>query len=209
MLENQEILKEEINKLNQQISLLGQLRPKLTSLEIENARLVAERKQWTGFLDGDQDPYTITKSLAKLKIENKSLLESIQQLQDKCRELTVNSKSYSSTIDDLNKKINNQILEIEQSNHEKNRISKSRALSIREIELLKNQLSLYNLEDSMSDVKLDEIKSVYISELQNLLQEYKSTVLNLEDEIKNKVVESIVIEKQIVDHGKEDTGLLN
>ncbi|KAF9429648.1 coiled-coil domain-containing protein mad1 [Podila epigama] len=178
MYRNAEVLKEEKTALQQKLTMLDDLRVKYGMLEVQNGVLRKEKQQWLAFLNESDSkefnsPHDLAKTIALLRREQSALISTNGELEAALR-------SRDSFINQLETQLQNVkriLVEQEQKmatlSAEARRSEQSKALALRQVENLKEQLKSYDTEEAtLMGGSFDNSKNIRVAELEKLVEEY-------------------------------------
>ncbi|KAJ3410220.1 Mitotic spindle assembly checkpoint protein MAD1 [Chytridiales sp. JEL 0842] len=187
--ENVQKIKEEKFSLEQQVASIPALRQKLATAEVEVSKLMAEKKRWTGFLQGGDEtgvdsPYALAKALAAERLQIASLKEKLGAEAAKQKGLEEHNNQLESQLADLKEKLNALQEKAEKDTRNAKWIEKSRDLAQREVTFLREQLRSYDLEEQQLSTNFDQQKAQRISDLEKLVEDLKSLIADQQSQLK-------------------------
>ncbi|KAK9710114.1 coiled-coil domain-containing protein mad1 [Basidiobolus ranarum] len=188
--ENQQniaILKEEKSSLESKLSMMDSLRDRSSELEVELSVLKREKAQWSTFLDKKDNsefdsPYSLSKTVASQRYEIASLHEKNGNLAANLKSRDAYITKIESHLQDLNEKIKQLEEKRDRDSRNLKRMEKSKALAQKEAEFLREQLKSYDMEEvTMMPGSFDSAKATRISQLEELVEEYRQQIKQLEE----------------------------
>ncbi|KZT27885.1 MAD-domain-containing protein [Neolentinus lepideus HHB14362 ss-1] len=182
-----EVLREEKRGLEAKLRALEPLREKVVRLEAEVEAARKEREDWaskTAASSPSQTPVSVTQSLSALRIEHARLLEEhgatvalLHQGEKTLAEAASRGQEQREKIDRLQS-------EVRVLKDIVNRKEQKASLAEREVGFLQALLASYNAEEATQEgVKLDEVQTQRVQQLETLLADYKRTIRELEKEL--------------------------
>ncbi|ODQ68542.1 MAD-domain-containing protein [Nadsonia fulvescens var. elongata DSM 6958] len=185
-----ELVEEEKKSLEVKVSLMEQLRQQVAEYELQILNLEEDQQKWKSYLSKDdqfKNPEDFVKLLSHERMEKVILLEKVGRItadstakDDRLGELETEVKNIKQERDELQLR-----LDIQSDNC--NRAERQRDIATQEAQLLKQQINSFDVEESVfSDGKYDQQKSLRISQLEELVTQYKSEIAALSSELKMK-----------------------
>jgi mitotic spindle assembly checkpoint protein MAD1 len=190
-----EVVEEEKRSLQRKLESLEGLENDLGEARIQRQRLEDERLAWTAYLqsqagaDGELEfdsPEALARALVEGRIQAASML-------DRLGTLEAESSGKDVTIQGLEAEKMKLSAEVEKlktsgtasgSNKIQLRLERQRALAIKEAEYLRAQLRTYDTEDTtFQPESVDEVKIKRISELEDMVDQYRQEVQTLHTEL--------------------------
>ncbi|KZV66505.1 MAD-domain-containing protein [Peniophora sp. CONT] len=183
---NVEVLKEEKRGLEARLRGMDELREKVVQLEGELDAARRERKEWHGRatqLDSPgQTPVSVSQSLADLRLKYARLLEehgaNVALLRQRDVELATRGSDelkMQALIEEYQERERRSAESIAQ-------LSQSKLLAEREVDFLQKYNASFTAEATVHDVVMDEAQGQRIADLEELVQNYKQRVAELEAE---------------------------
>lgn len=179
-----EVVEEEKRVLHNKVSLLDDLQKQLREAQLQRQILEDERQSWTSYLQSQNEtgsvdftsPEDLARALIGERVETASLTHdigvvksellekegTITGLEEECRRLQADvdkAKTSSSGFD----------------NHAKARLERQKALAVKEVEYLREQLRTFDSEEITyhSENRFDEQKQKRIQDLESLVDQYR------------------------------------
>ncbi|OQE15466.1 hypothetical protein PENSTE_c028G04822 [Penicillium steckii] len=200
---NVDVIQEQKRSLENQLTMMKDLEAEVGTLQIQKRVLEDERQSWTSLLeDNDQSseldtPEAIVKALAQQQIEIASLVDRLgkvdAQFLEKDETITSLEKEKSTLRQEMEK------LRTSTSNtsvgapaaveaRAKSRLERQRALAVKEVEYLRAQLKTFDEEElTMNEDKTyDEQKAEQISQLQKIVDEYRTELHTVHEELSKR-----------------------
>lgn len=190
-----EVVEEEKRALENRVSLMGDIEKNLREAQLQRQILEDERRSWTSYLESEggtgrvkfDSPEDVARALVRERVENASLLEKIGAVQPELLEKDEIIKS----LEEERSKIYSEMEKLRSSgasgndNRARVRLERQRALAIKEVDLLREQLRTFDSEEQTyhSENQFDAIKSQRIAELEDLLDQHRTEIQNLHTEI--------------------------
>lgn len=190
-----EVVEEEKRALENRVSLMGDIEKNLREAQLQRQILEDERRSWTSYLESEggtgrvefDSPEDVARALVRERVENASLLQKIGAVQPELLEKDEIIKS----LEEERSKIYSEMEKLRSSgasgndNRARIRLERQRALAIKEVDLLREQLRTFDSEEQTyhSENQFDAIKSRRIAELEDLLDQHRTEIQNLHTEI--------------------------
>ena len=190
-----EIVEEEKRALSIKLSLMGDLEKKLGEAQIQRQRLEDERHSWTSYLESQggtgkdefKSPEDMARALVKERLENASLLQRLGALQPDLSEKDEIIKSLENERDKILSDMEKLRSSGASSNDSraKTRLERQRALAVKEVELLREQLRTFDSEEQTyhSENQFDVAKSQRIADLEVLVDQHRTEIQSLNNEL--------------------------
>jgi len=190
-----EVVEEEKRSLQRKLESLEGLENDLGEARIQRQRLEDERLAWTAYLqsqagtDGQLEfdsPEALARALVEGRIQAASMLDRIGNLEAESsgkdvviQGLEAEKLKLSAEMEKLKTSIT-----VSSSNKVQVRLERQRALAIKEAEYLRAQLKTYDTEDTtFQPESVDEAKIKRISELEDMVDQYRQEVQTLHQEL--------------------------
>lgn len=187
-----EIVEEEKRVLENKLGLMEDLRRDLREAQLQRQILEDERQSWTSYLqnqgersarDEFDSPEALARALVQQRLENVSLVERLGAIQP---ELSEKEEIIKSLEDERNsakadmQKLRDSVGE-GSSSRTKNRLERQRALAVKEVDYLREQLRTFDSEEITynSGNQFDEEKTKRIQSLEALVDQYRSELQSL------------------------------
>ena len=198
---NVEVVEEEKRALEQKVKLMGDLRRELGEAQLQQQMLEDEKRSWAAYLESDafqgealeiKSPEDMARAFLKERLEKTGLMEKLGVLQpelsvkddniraleeDKARLTTELQKARASSANTTGSASDVKI---------RARLERQRALASKEVEYLRAQLKTFDTEENeFQPEKYDEAKAQRISELEGLIDEHRSEIQTLHQDLTN------------------------
>lgn len=186
-----EIVEEEKRLLESKLSLMEDLRKDLREAQLQRQILEDERRSWATYLQNASadcagkkfdSPEAIARALVEYRLDNISLVEKLGAIKPELIEKDEIIKS-------LEDERNHMRAEMDKlrsggggsDSRAKARLERQRALAVKEVEYLREQLRTFDTEEITfhSDNQFDEQKSKRIQDLESLVDQYRSELQSL------------------------------
>ena len=193
-----EVVEEEKRALESKVNLMEDLRKELREAQLQRQILEDERQSWTSYLqneagpDGNvefKSPEDLARALVKERLESASLLERLGAIHP---ELLEKEEIIKSLEEDRNK-IHSELDRLRTSggggdHRVKARIERQRALAVKEVEYLREQLRTFDSEETTyhSENQFDVQKTKRIQDLESIVDQYRLELLTLSDELSQR-----------------------
>lgn len=185
------IVEEEKASLLRKLEAAEATKAELASERRHREHLEAERLAWSAYLEREgqaefDSPEAVARALVQERFNSASLLEKVGFIQSQVAERDAMiqgvEEEKASLLGDIEKlKANGGGGSAEKA---RLRLERQRALAEKESKLLREQLKMYESEDiTMQPEKYDEEKAVRIQKLEELIDDYKAQVKDLESQI--------------------------
>lgn len=199
-----EVVEEEKRSLQRRIDAMEALERDLGEARIQRQRLEDERLAWTAYLESQSDPNgmelefdspeAVARALVAERLQTAALVEELGSLKPE-----VESKDgVIQTLESEKAILQQEVEKLRTSgvatgnNKAQLRLERQKALAVKEAEFLRAQLKSYDTEDTtLSPETLDEAKMSRISELEQLVEQFRQEVLTLSDELSAMSKESV------------------
>ncbi|KND00966.1 uncharacterized protein SPPG_04065 [Spizellomyces punctatus DAOM BR117] len=190
MQENTERLKDEKQALQEQLSRMHRLRGRVDELEVEISQLRSEKARWTKFLDekdetGIDSPYALSRALAQQRFELAVIKERLGEEEAK----RTGRENYILRLENELQEWMQKAKEAEDKRQADaktlKRVERGRVLAQKEVEFLRSQLKSYDVEEEhLMSQSYDQQKARRISQLEEMVAEYRQEVVKLEEELR-------------------------
>lgn len=190
-----EVVEEQKRALESKVNLMEDLRKELREAQLQRQILEDERQSWTSYLqneagpDGNvefKSPEDLARALVKERLESASLLERLGAIHP---ELLEKEEIIKSLEEDRNK-IRSELDRLRTSggggdHRVKARLERQRALAVKEVEYLREQLRTFDSEETTyhSENQFDSQKTKRIQDLEAMVDQYRLELQNLSDEL--------------------------
>lgn len=191
-----EIVEEEKRVLEHKLSLMEDLRRDLREAQLQRQILEDERQSWTSYLKNEagagigvefDTPEALARALVQQRLENASLVERLGALHPELSEKDEIIKS----LEDERNGIKVEMEKIRATangagdSRLKTRLERQRALAVKEVEYLREQLQTFDSEELTyhSENQFDGQKTKRIQSLESLVDQYRSELHSLNETI--------------------------
>ncbi|KAJ9313160.1 hypothetical protein DTO271D3_6589 [Paecilomyces variotii] len=197
---NVEVVQEEKRSLESQLQLMKDLESELGNLQIQKQILEDERKTWTSLLEVDgqpaefDSPEAVVRALVQERIEKASLVDQLGSVEPQLVEKDEIIKSLESGQANLKKEIEKLRTAAPAAggamdSRVKARLERQRALAVKEVEYLREQLKTFDTEEvtmNADESRFDEQKSQQIAQLESLVDEYRVELQKAHEELSKR-----------------------
>ena len=190
-----EVVEEEKRALETKVRQVEDMAKQLREAQLQRQILEDERRSWTSYLENEggtgkvefDSPEDMARALVKERLENASLVERIGAVQPELLEKDEIIKS----LEEERSKIQSEMEKLRASgvsagdNRAKMRLERQRALAVKEVEYLREQLRTFDSEEQTyhSENQFDEQKSKRIGDLENLVDQHRNELQALNKEL--------------------------
>ena len=194
-----EVVEEEKRALEARLSVMEDLRKELGESQLQRRLLEDERRSWTSYLQSQggaegsiefESPEDIARALTKERLENASLVDKIGSLQPEIMEkdriihgLEEQSLKTQTEIENLKAGAAPSIVPTSTENRTKKALERQRALALKEINFLREQLRTFDSEEqtyhSTEQNQFDALKTARIADLEQQLDAHRSELASL------------------------------
>lgn len=189
-----EIVEEEKRVLENRVKGMDDLRRELGESEIQRKRIEDERESWASFLreagsNGEPDfdsPEGLARALAEERVEKASLMEQLGAVRPEISEKEAIISSLEAERDKLHAELEKSKTSSGGSDtRAKTRLERQKALAVKEVEYLREQLRTFDSEDITGEIHTDaeEQSCKRIQDLETLLEQYRSELQSLHDDL--------------------------
>lgn len=198
-----ELVEEEKLLLENKLRLMDDLRSDLREAQLQRQILEDERQSWASYLHGEggvdgnrefDSPEALARALVQQRVENVSLAERLGKIHPELSEKDEIIKSLENERDN----IKGEIEKVRASGgggdgRLKARLERQRALAVKEVEYLRDQLKTYNDEEQnlSTETHFDEQKAKQIQHLESLVDQYRAELQSLHDDLTKREAEHI------------------
>lgn len=193
-----EVVEEEKSLLQSKLSIMEDMGKQLREAQLQRQILEDERRSWTSYLQNEggtgdvefESPEDMARALVGQRLENASLMQRMGALQPELLERDEIIKS----LEEERGKIRAEMEKLRASGgggagdtRAKTRLERQRALAIKEVEYLREQLRTFDSEEQTyhSENQFDEQKSKRIADLEALVDEHRKELQTLNAEFEN------------------------
>lgn len=190
-----EVVEEEKRALENRVSVMGVIEKNLREAQLQRQILEDERRSWTSYLESEggtgkdefDSPEGMARALVRGRVENASLLQKVGAVQPELLEKDEIIKS----LEEERSKIYSEMEKLRISGGSSNdsrakiRLERQRALAVKEVDLLREQLRTFDSEEQTyhSENQFDTIKSQRIADLEALVDQYRTEIQTLHTEL--------------------------
>lgn len=198
---NVEVVEEQKKSLENQLQLMKDVEAQLGNVQIQKQILEDERRSWTSLLQVDgqpaefDSPEAVVKALMQERIEKATLVDKLGSVEPQLLEK-------DEIINSLETEKTNLRQEVEKlrstgaaaaggavDSRVKARLERQRALAVKEVEYLREQLKTFDTEEiTMNEdmSRFDEQKSQQIAKLESLVDEYRVELQKAHEELSKR-----------------------
>ena len=193
-----EIVEEEKRVLENKVSLMDDLRRELGEAHIQRRILEDERVSWTSYLQaaegagneiGFDSPEALARAFMQERFEKASLVERLGAVQPQVSE----KEEIIKIMEVERSKLHTEIEKLKGSggngeSRVKSRLERQKALAVKEVEYLREQLRTFDSEDTIDHLekKSDEQKSKRIQDLEALIDQYRRELQTANDDLSRR-----------------------
>ncbi len=193
-----EVVEEEKRALESKVNLMEDLRKELREAQLQRQILEDERQSWTSYLQNEagsgktvefNSPEDLARALVKERVESASLLERLGAIQPELLEKEEIIKS----LEEDRSKIQAEFDRLRASGgggdpRVKTRLERQRALAVKEVEYLREQLRTFDSEETTyhSENQFDAQKSKRIQDLESIVDQYRLELQALSNELSKR-----------------------
>ena len=192
-----EVVEEEKRALENRVSRMSDIEKKLREAQLQRQILEDERRSWTSYLESEggtgkaefDSPEDMARALVKERLENASLLQKIGAVQPELLEKDEIIKSLEEGRNKIHaemKKLRSSGVSVNDS-RAKIRLERQRALAVKEVDLLREQLRTFDSEEQTyhAENQFDTIKCQRIADLEALVDQHRTELQSLNAELSN------------------------
>ena len=191
-----EVVEEEKTVLKSKLSVMEDMGKQLREAQLQRQILEDERRSWTSYLQNEagtgriefDSPEDMARALVKERLENASLVQRMGAVQPELLEKDEIIKS----LEDERSKIQSEIEKLRASGgggsgadtRAKQRLERQRALAVKEVEYLREQLRTFDSEEQTyhSENQFDAQKAKRIADLEDLVDQHRNELQTLNAE---------------------------
>lgn len=190
-----EVVEEEKRALENRVSVMGVIEKNLREAQLQRQILEDERRSWTSYLESEggtgkdefDSPEGMARALVRERVENASLLQRVGAVQPELLEKDEIIKS----LEEERSKIYSEMEKLRISGGSSNdsrakvRLERQRALAVKEVDLLREQLRTFDSEEQTyhSENQFDTIKSQRVADLEALVDQHRTEIQTLHTEL--------------------------
>ncbi|KAI6784850.1 uncharacterized protein J7T54_007944 [Emericellopsis cladophorae] len=192
MAKSVEVVEEEKRSLQRKVEFAQMLEQELSEERMQRQRLEDERLAWTSYLKSEtgdvefKSPESLARAYTEERFTSASHVERIGALQAELSSLQNTVRS----LEEDRSTLRNQAEEAKSAatsltaDKGRMRLERQRALAVKEVEYLRAQLKTYDVEDQTLETEnFDQARVDRVNELERIVDEYKSEVQNLHNEL--------------------------
>ena len=193
-----EVVEEEKNVLKTRLSVMEDIEKQLRETQLQRQILEDERRSWTSYLQNEggtgqvefNSPGDMARALVKERLENASLAQRLGAVQPELLERDEIIRS----LEEERNKIQSEMEKLRASGgvggsdaRAKQRLERQRALAVKEVEYLREQLRTFDSEEQTyhSENQFDQLKAKRIADLESLVDQYRNDLQSLNNELSN------------------------
>ena len=188
-----EVVEEEKRALESKVKLMEDLRNELREAQLQRQILEDERQSWTSYFQNDaggkdefNSPEDLARALVKERLETASLLERLGAIQPELLEKDEIIKS----LEEDRSRIQSELDKLRASggggdSRAKARLERQRALAVKEVEYLREQLRTFDSEETTyhSENQFDAQKTKRIQDLESIVDQYRLELQSVSIEV--------------------------
>ncbi|KAJ3297394.1 coiled-coil domain-containing protein mad1 [Rhizoclosmatium sp. JEL0117] len=184
---------EKIRTLEIQVRAMDSLRTRLVEAEAEATTLKAEKRRWSSLLresdlssNGEVTPLGLARALETERLERAREMERVSEELADVKVLRAHVGELEVEIGELRKRLAEEEAKAEVQSRQVKRLEKGRDLVAGEVAFLREQLTAVRFQDVDADTGMnDKLLRDQISELEALIERYRTRVADLEVELQN------------------------
>ena len=189
------VVEEEKRGLELKVQRMGDLERELGEAKIQRTLLEDERNAWTSYLQNSssdgapefESPEAMARALAQERLEKASLLDNLGKVQPELSE----KEAIISSLESERTKLQTEIEKLKTSTattggssdlRAKARLERQKALAVKEVEYLRDQLRTFEAEDVTGEVPITDAEQTLkqrISSLEDLVSQYRNEIQTL------------------------------
>ena len=193
-----EVVEEERRVLESKINLMEDLRNELREAQLQRQILEDERHSWTSYLENEagtggnvefNSPEDLARALVKERLETASLVERLGAIHPELLEKEEIIKS----LEEDRSKIQSELEKLRTSGgggdyRIKTRLERQRALAVKEVEYLREQLRTFDSEETTyhSENQFDSQKTKRVQDLESLVDQYRVELHTLSNDLSKR-----------------------
>ena len=190
-----EVVEEEKRALENRVGLMGAIEKNLREAQLQRQILEDERRSWTSYLESEggtgrvefATPEDVARALVRGRVENASLLQKIGAVQPELLEKDEIIKS----LEEERSRVYSEMEKLRSTggssndSRAKTRLERQRALAVKEVDLLREQLRTFDNEEQTyhSANQFDTVKSQRIADLEALVDQHRTELQTLNAEL--------------------------
>ena len=209
-----EIVEEEKRALENKIRTMDDLRRELGEAQFQRQRLEEERSSWTSYLQDQEVEFDSPEALARALVHERSekavLLERLGSVQPEVSEKELIIR----TLDADKAKLRAELEKLKTEGgggRAKSRLERQKALAVKEVEYLREQLRTFDNEDTTGEVgtSFTERANKRMQDLESLVDQYRGELQTLNDELSKREDKLPTLKRLAEDEPDERVGLLS
>lgn len=197
---NVEVVEEQKKSLENQLQLMRDIETELGNVQIQKRVLEDERRSWTSLIQSNEDlaaldsPEAVVKALVEEQIAKLSLIDKLGTVEPRLLEkdeiiqgLETEKRQFKQEIEKLRTAAS--APGGAGDTRAKLRLERQRALALKEVEYLRAQLKTFDMEELTmheEDNRYDETKTQQITQLEQLVDEYRVELHKVHEELSTK-----------------------
>ena len=189
-----EVVEEQKRVLQNKVALMDDLEKQVQEAQIQRQILEDERKSWTSYLQSQSEtdsvefesPEDLARTLVRERLETASLAHDIGVLRSELLE----KDGIITEVEEERGRLRAEIEKVKASgggtdNRTKARLERQKALAVKEVEYLREQLRTFDSEEITyhSEHHFDEQKQKRIQDLESLVDRYRTELQSLNDDL--------------------------
>lgn len=192
-----EVVEEEKRVLQNKVSVLDSLQKELREAKLQRQILEDERQSWTSYLQNQSEagsaefdtPEDLARALVRERVETASLTHDMGVIKAEL----LGKDGLVSSMEQERTKIRNEMEKLKAGggdgdNRAKARLERQKALAVKEVEYLREQLRTFDSEEITyhSENHFDEQKQKRIQDLESLVDQYRGELQGVNDKLLNQ-----------------------
>ena len=209
-----EIVEEQKRALENKVRTMDDLRRELGEAQIQRQRLVEERNSWASYLQDQEvefdSPEAIARALVQERSEKAVLLERLGSVQPEVSEKELIIR----TLDAERSKLRAELEKLKAEGgggRAKSRLERQKALAVKEVEYLREQLRTFDNEDITGELgtNFTERANKRMQDLESLVDQYRGELQTLNDELSKREEKLPTLKRSAEEEPDERVGLLS
>ena len=192
-----EIVEEEKRALEYKVGMIDDLQRQLVEAQFQRQMLQDERKSWASYLGNTSSngriefdsPEGLAQALAQERLDNASLTERLGAIQPE----VIEKESIINSLESERRRLQSEIKKIRgaggcDNNRAKVRLERLKALAVKEVEYLREQLRTFDGENINGEVPTDASENINkrVQDLETLVSQYRGELQTLHDELSKR-----------------------
>ena len=193
-----EVVEEEKRVLHNRLSVLENVQKQLREAQLQRQILEDERQSWTSYLQSQTEngalEFSSPEDLARALVRERTETATLALEMGKVRSETLEKDGLISSLSEERSRIITDLEKLKASggssgsdNRAKARLERQKALAVKEVELLREQIKTFDSEEityhSSSSHPFDEQKQKRIQDLETLVDQYRAELQSLNDSL--------------------------